>query len=102
MNLGQAVAVFLYELVRTPDAPPLQEATEAPPAADLERLTALLIEVMERSGYSHRHPANFDETLVRRLVRQMNLDRSRTLAWTGILRQVLWKIRSKTSDAQDA
>jgi len=100
MNLGQAVAVCLYELVRDAETPPLQELSEAASAADLERLTALLIEVMEKSGYSHRHPANFDEIQVRRLVRQMNLDRSRALAWTGILRQVLWKLRSKTSDAE--
>jgi len=101
MNLGQAVAVCLYELVRNAETPSLQEPFEAPPAADLERLTALLIEVMEKSGYSHRHPANFDEIQVRRLVLQMNLDRSRALAWTGILRQILWKIRSKTSGAED-
>src|SRR5271155_4617847 len=100
MNLGQALAVCLYELVRTGEALPLQEPGEAPSAADLERLTALLIEVMERSGYSQRHPANFDEIQVRRLVRQMDLDRSRALAWTGILRQVLSKLRSKTSDAE--
>src|SRR5271155_5053040 len=100
MNLGQAVAVCLYELVRDAETPPLQELSEAAAAADLERLTALLIEVMEKSGYSHRHPANFDEIQVRRLVRQMNLDRSRALAWTGILRQVLSKLRSKTSDAE--
>src|SRR5271156_3353927 len=100
MNLGPAGAGCLYELVRDAETPPLQELSEAASAADLERLTALLIEVMEKSGYSHRHPANFDEIQVRRLVRQMNLDRSRALAWTGIFRQVLWKLRSKTSDAE--
>src|SRR5271170_4957063 len=51
MNLGQAVAVCLYELVRDAETPPLQELSEAASAADLERLTALLIEVMEKSGY---------------------------------------------------
>jgi len=98
MNLGQAVAVCLYELVRTGEALPLQEPGEAPSAADLERLTALLIEVMERSGYSQRHPANFDEIQVRRLVRQMDLDRPHALAWTGILRQLLWKLRVKSDE----
>jgi tRNA/rRNA methyltransferase len=68
---------------------PIERAT----AEDLERLTQLTIEVMESSGYAQRHPANFDETLARRLVLHMGLDRPHALAWTGILRQVLWKLR---------
>jgi tRNA/rRNA methyltransferase len=98
MNLGQAVAVCLYELVRDAESPSFREAPDAAPAADLERLTSLLGEVMEESGYSRRHPANFDEVLVRRLVRSMGLDRSHALAWTGILRQILWKLRTGAED----
>ena len=97
MNLGQAAAVCLYELVRNPEAKKpeaesLQELLEPATAEDLERLTQLTIDVMETSGYAQRHPANFDETLVRRLVLHMGLDRPHALAWTGILRQVLWKL----------
>ena len=47
-----------------------------------------------------RHPANVDETLVRQLVRRMDLDRSRALAWTGILRQVLWKLQTRQIDPE--
>jgi tRNA C32,U32 (ribose-2'-O)-methylase TrmJ len=101
MNLGQAVAVCLYEVVRDAETPP-EPRFEGAPAEDLERLTALLANVMEESGYSKRHPANFDELLVRRLVRRMNLDRSRALAWTGILRQILWKLRNEESAGNDA
>jgi len=97
MNLGQAVAVCLYELVRDAAALSLNAPQHGAPAEDLERLTTLLAEVMEASEYQRRHPANFDETLVRRLVRAMRLDRSRALAWTGILRQVLWKLRGGPS-----
>jgi TrmH family RNA methyltransferase len=93
MNLGQAAAVCLYELVRDAAAKPSREAVEGATGEDLERLSQILIEVMESSGYARRHPANFDETLVRRLVLSMGLDRSHALAWTGILRQVLWKLR---------
>jgi TrmH family RNA methyltransferase len=94
MNLGQAVAVCLYELVRNPKAEPLRELVPNPTADDLERLTQLVMEVMQESGYAHRHPANFDEILVRRLVLHMSLDRPHALAWTGILRQVLWKLQN--------
>jgi len=97
MNLGQAAAVCLYELVRDPGASaPSQATAGATPkdatGQDLERLTQLLLAVMRASGYAERHPANFDETLVRRLVFQLGLDRSRALAWTGILRQILWRL----------
>jgi tRNA/rRNA methyltransferase len=91
MNLGQAAAVCLYEIIRE-SSPPLVEVKEVALAADLERLTALMIQVMEASDYSRRHPANFDEVAIRRLVRQTTLDRRHTLAWTGILKQILWKL----------
>ncbi len=101
MNLGQAVAVCLYELVRSIEALAPQDAGQGAAAADLERLTQLLIDVMAKSGYNRRHPANFDEVLVRRLVRHMGLDSSHALAWTGILRQVLWKLRSLNPTDRD-
>ncbi len=94
MNLGQAAAVCLYELIRHAQTETLQEPVERATAQDLERLTQLTIEVMQTSGYSQRHPANFDETLIRRLVLHMGLDRPHALAWTGILRQVMWKLRN--------
>jgi len=106
MNLGQAAAVCLYELVRNPkanktEAKSLQEPLERATAEDLERLTQLTIEMMETSGYAQRHPANFDPTLIRRLVLRMGLDRPHALAWTGIFRQVLWKLREPGNNAQD-
>ena len=100
MNLGQAAAVCLYELVRNPEAEPPQEPVQGATGEDTERLTQLTIEVMEASGYAQRHPANFDEALVRRLVLHMGLDRPHALAWTGILRQVTWKLRNPRSKDQ--
>jgi len=96
MNLGQAVAVCLYELVRRRDAGtgskgevPLVVEDEAALAGDLERLTALLGEVFERSGYNRRHPANARAANVRRLVRRMALSRTDAAVWSGVLRQML-------------
>ena len=96
MNLGQAVAVCLYELVREPSSEPVAQFTNdagvSVPAAtsgDLERLTGLLEEVFERSGYTRRHPANAREANIRRLVRRMALSASDAPVWTGILRQIL-------------
>ena len=96
MNLGQAVAVCLYELVREAASvdPISQKRDVGHPAvaAQVERMTALLNEVMERTDYTRRHAANSDPAQVRRLVRRMGVDAVDAPVWMGILRQVLWKI----------
>ena len=90
MNLGQAVAVCLYAL-REQD--PVERAAilsvEPVAAADLERLTSLLIELFANNGYARRHPANAREGNVRRLVHRLALNASDAAVWTGIFRQML-------------
>ena len=56
MNLGQAAAVCLYELIRQTDAPPLNEPQAMASAEDLERITELLAEVLSFIGYAKRGP----------------------------------------------
>ena len=96
MNLGQAVAVCLYELVRNPnrdDATVVNGALgEGADAAALERLTVLLSEVMERTEYTRRHAANSSAEDVRRLVRRTGVSAEDAPVWMGILRQMLWKL----------
>lgn len=95
MNLGQAVAVCLYELVRQADGLVVSASGDsvAAEAAETERLTALLTEVLEETGYARRHPANCDDGQIRRLVLRMGLKASDVPVWMGILRQILWKTR---------
>ncbi len=93
MNLGQAVAVCLYELVRSRQAPALASASATPQAGELERLTQLFAEVLEQTGYTRHHPANSDEAQVRRLVLRLGATAIDAPVWMGILRQVLWKVR---------
>jgi len=92
MNLGQAVAVCLYELVRQPGAYAGTGSPVTAGAAETERLTALLVEVLEQTGYTKRHPANCDEAQIRRLVLRMELTANDAPVWMGILRQMLWKV----------
>ena len=62
MNLGQAVAVCLYELVRGGAAGCCgMGIPAAATGAEVERLTALLMEVLEKTEYTRHHPANCDE-----------------------------------------
>ena len=102
MNLGQAVAVCLYELVRNSpldnqtvmNGAPDAEVAAAEPAevAVLERLSALLSEVLEKTEYTRRHPADKNPAQMRRLVRRMGVNAEDAPVWLGILRQVLWKL----------
>jgi TrmH family RNA methyltransferase len=94
MNLGQAVAVCLYELVRTAGVSAVSAGAPAVAlAGEMERLTALLTEVLEETGYTKRHPANCEEGQVRRLVLRMGVAASDAPVWMGILRQILWRVR---------
>jgi len=93
MNLGQAVAVCLYELARDARA---AAATEKPmkvaSAADTEQITAMLVEALERSGYIKPLTAGSAKTKVRRLVRRLNLSARDAPVILGMLRQILWKL----------
>jgi TrmH family RNA methyltransferase len=95
MNLGQAVAVCLYELVRGSELPVgIVSEERVAGAAELERLTVVMMEVLERTGYMRHHPANSDEAQIRRLVVRMGVSANDAQVWMGVLRQVLWKLRS--------
>jgi TrmH family RNA methyltransferase len=93
MNLGQAVAVCLYELVRGPKATRPQEKPSLASAEELERITLKLLEAMRGSGYLTRRPIADVEERMRRLVRRLKLPSRDAIVWHGILRQIVWKLR---------
>jgi tRNA/rRNA methyltransferase len=93
MNLGQAVAICLYELRRDATAARIALEPRAPaPAEELERLTGVLLDVLAQSGYVHHRSSASAELKTRRLVRRLRLSSSDADVWTGMLRQVLWKL----------
>jgi tRNA/rRNA methyltransferase len=95
MNLGQAVAVCLYELVRggktapTKTASGKKEKTSAK-SRELERLTQAMLKVLHDSGYIKPRAVAAEEKL-RRLVRRMELNGNDAEVWLGMLRQIAWK-----------
>src|SRR6202049_64465 len=102
MNLGQAVAVCLYELVRDAKAARPAEKVKRASAAELERITTTLLQAMRCSGYLDRRPIADVEERMRRLVRRLNLPTRDAVAWLGILRQIVWKLRSKDPILKDS
>jgi TrmH family RNA methyltransferase len=96
MNLGQAVAVCLYELVRGQKTAPTKivpGGKEKKPAAsrEVERLTQILLEVLHTSGYVKPRAVAAEEKL-RRLVRRLQLNADDTAVLLGMLRQMAWKL----------
>ena len=97
MNLGQAVAICLYEFSRSDEAAGTALLHPAmAPAEELDHFTSLLLEVLHESGYVGRTTSASTELKIRRLVRRLSLPAGDTETWLGILRQVLWKVK-KTS-----
>jgi TrmH family RNA methyltransferase len=94
MNLGQAVAVCLYELVRDARAPRVPEELAPATAAEVERITTMLLEALRLSGYAGRRRVADVEQRMRRLVRRLNLPARDAVLWLGILRQIVWKMNS--------
>jgi tRNA/rRNA methyltransferase len=94
MNLGQAVAVCLYELVREVQAPVTAAAVKLASAGETERLTAALLEVLRASGYVKPRATASAEEKVRRLVRRLNPEAGDAQLVLGMLRQILWKLNA--------
>jgi tRNA/rRNA methyltransferase len=97
MNLGQAVAVCLYELIRDGKTTRLPEKLNRATAAEVERFTSMLLEALRTSGYLDLRRVADAEQRIRRLVRRLNLPARDSVIWLGILRQILWKMDSRAT-----
>jgi tRNA/rRNA methyltransferase len=103
MNLGQAVAVCLYELavraVPAPESPSIEPATLIPsitsaaPSGRLELLAGVIEEAMLAAGYSPRgmQPANRHD--LRLLLRRLALSAHDTRRILGLFRRILWRMK---------
>ncbi|MBT9330223.1 RNA methyltransferase [Paracidobacterium acidisoli] len=97
MNLGQAVAVCLYEIVRDDNASArCEEPFEYAEAGDLERLTGMLAETLAESGYIKAGTETSSVEKIRRLVRRLQCNSEDARILTGMLA----KIRSRISRAR--
>jgi tRNA/rRNA methyltransferase len=96
MNLGQAVAVCLYELIRDSKTVAkferLPEKSQPANAGEVERFTAVLHEALAASGFLKRRTVSDSDDRIRRLVRRLKLPARDADMWTGILRQIVWKL----------
>jgi TrmH family RNA methyltransferase len=92
MNLGQAVAVCLYELIRDSRQERSAKQSNLAAAEQLERITLLLLEALQTSGFLDRRRVSDADERIRRLVRRLRLPERDAVIWLGMLRQMLWKM----------
>lgn len=102
MNLGQAVAVCLYEFVRPEGTNTATKELRAEAAGqqpvdgtNAEQMTQMLLDVLRQSGYTNRITAVTTEQKIRRWVRRLRISRRDAPLLMGVLRQVLWKFNAK-------
>jgi TrmH family RNA methyltransferase len=95
VNLGQAVAICLYELARESKLARLPEKHEPATAREVERVGTLLLDALRASGSLNTRSAVKTEANVRRLLVRHNLSANDAEFWLGMLRQILWKLRSE-------
>jgi len=95
MNLGQAVAVCLYELIRGGRVKPSGAKSVGASAGELERVTEILVETLRECGYLGKPVSDATMGKVRRLVRRLKLDGTDAELLLGMLRQIQWKVRAR-------
>lgn len=97
MNLGQAVAVCLYELARDSKLSKAEVGTRAV-AGDVERITVLLLDALRASGYVKPRDKGSTEEKVRRLVRRLRIASGDAEVLLGMFRQIGWRLKTDITE----
>lgn len=98
MNLGQAVAVCLYGLMRVVVDEKTPADVEPVSAGEIEKITQSLYEALNISGYVKPGNDAVSEKKVRRLMLRLNLQAMDAKVMLGMMRQILWKLRQTNKD----
>jgi tRNA/rRNA methyltransferase len=100
MNLGQAVAVCLYEISRTVSTTQEAPAASAPPqltgnanSEQLDRLARLIEETMESVNYATRGMRSANGEALRILLRRLMPNDADLRRMMGLFRRILWQLR---------
>jgi TrmH family RNA methyltransferase len=99
MNLGQAVAVCLYELKRDSRARLKPEKGSPASSAEVERIHETLLTALKASGYPKLNTSASFQGAVRRMVRRLRMQSGDAEFLLGMLRQIVWKLK-KNSEAK--
>ena len=99
MNLGQAVAICLYEIAvhvesssQTPETPPKIFPADS---GSLDRVAALIEEAMQKAGYSPNVMQEANRHDLRLLLRRLHLKNNDARRLLGLFRKILVKLDEK-------
>jgi TrmH family RNA methyltransferase len=97
MNLGQAVAVCLYELKRVESLKLKVEkgAEELARMETVERIGEVLLEALRKSGYVGKRGERLAEEKLRRMLRRFAMEEGDAEVLLGMMRKILWKVESQ-------
>lgn len=95
MNLGQAVAVCLYEFIRNPRVPVKRDKRTLASSAELERITETLLQALRASEYPKLNTSVSFHSAVRRVIRRLRVQSGDAEFLLGMLRQMVWKMEQK-------
>jgi TrmH family RNA methyltransferase len=95
MNLGQAVAVCLYELVRDSSVSATAEFRDAALSAEIERVYETLLAALQASDYPKLNASDTFQAAVRRMVYRLHLHSADAEFLLGMLRQIIWRLENR-------
>ena len=98
MNVGQAVAVCLYEIVRAAASRRLPEKAPRAASEAAERLTTTLLTTLRVSGYVNPRSEALAEEKLRRLVRRLDLGAADAEVLLGMVHKILWKLNAGSEE----
>jgi TrmH family RNA methyltransferase len=102
MNLGQAVAICLYELIRDSGISLEPEARNPASSAEMERIYETLLTALQASDYPKLNSSDTFQSAVRRMIYRLRLHSGDAEFLLGMLRQIVWKLgERKKADKND-
>ena len=93
MNLGQAVAICLYELARNSKRAAAVDRTNPATAGDIDRVADLLLDALQLAGSLDTRSAVTTGQKLRRLMRRHNLSAEDAKFWLGMFGQITYRLR---------
>jgi TrmH family RNA methyltransferase len=101
MNLGQAVAVCLYELVRAEGRRTMRATLRWEKPASLgvvERITTTLLAALRSSEYINPKTGQLAEEKLRRMIRRMTFHEADAEVFLGMLHKIVWKLQQEKEE----
>jgi TrmH family RNA methyltransferase len=98
MNLGQAVAICLYELARDSKRAAAVDKANPATAGDIDRVADLLLDALRLAGSLDSRSAVTTGQKLRRLMRRHNLTAEDAKFWMGMFGQITYKLRKSSQE----